>query len=443
MLLLQQNSTSVSEEVEEIYSRLSKALKDRAEYLRNEIDRYLTTEHKNLASLKENLETEISNIQSNCDLADKYMQTEAVDWDDCELIDAKEIFLKTVEFLRYFETETGDYTRRARFIMAHDPNQLVKHVANFGDLAINTPHQPFTGGNALPSAGNTLQPPVPGLMRSKSDHRLASQFRQQEEHGYDGNENCGRVSPLGGRKFGERQPMRSATSDRLDTRYGRNDRSDYGGDNDSNYDNEGNRFTRSRFRARLAARHANENADSDTDMQNSRSVRFADTHAQHPREREKERVLDTEDVARGPLSGITRLYDSPRVMQRLLESETKKLKKEESALVQAQQPMPAPKVQPQQQRRTSNTNLVQRQVSEDDEISKIKRQNKNTASTSEAAAEPHRTTVPERVNSLRREELREERQMASPNRSSIGSDRNRKTPVREVRYLYYVFMVIS
>ncbi len=430
MLALQQNTTSVSEEVEELYSRLNKALKDRTEYLRSEIDRYLTTEHKHLSGLKENLEIEISNIQSNCDLADKYMQTETIDWDDCELMDAKEIFLKTVEFIRYFETETGDYTRRAKFIMAHDPNQLVMHVASYGDLNINAPHQPFlSGGNALQSSGNMLQPPGPGLMRSKSDHRLASQFRQQEERGYDGNETGGRVSPLGGRKFGERYPTRSATSDRLDSRYGRNDRTDYGGDYDTGYDNEGGRSARSRFRARLA-RHGNENADSDTDAQGTRSVRFSDTHVQHPRERERERVLDTEDVAKGPLSGITRLYDSPRVMRRLQESETKKTKKEKEPT-----PIQQPKFQP-VPRRMSNTTPVARQVSEDDEIARIKRQNKNAPATSENPPENHRAPIQERVSSLRREESRE---VASPNRSSVASDRNRKTPAREVSIIVFVY----
>lgn len=70
---LQSNCLSVSEEVEEIYRRLSKALKDRTDFLRTEIDRYLTTELRNLTTLKENLDVEIANIQSNCDVADKYM----------------------------------------------------------------------------------------------------------------------------------------------------------------------------------------------------------------------------------------------------------------------------------------------------------------------------------------------------------------------------------
>lgn len=207
MLALQLNCTSVSEEVDEIYKRLAKALKDRTEYLRGEIDRYLTTELKNLSTLKENLQQEISNIQANCDLANKEMQSEEVEWDDCELMDAKEIFLKTIDFIRNFEAETGDYNRRVRFAMAHDPNQLVLHVAGYGELTIHMPHQPLVGFNtSSPAVGsNMLQPPGPGLMRSKSDHRLASQFRAQEDRGgYDNVDQSGRVSPLGGRKFGER-----------------------------------------------------------------------------------------------------------------------------------------------------------------------------------------------------------------------------------------------
>lgn len=123
--ILQNNCTSVSEEVDEIYRRLAKALKDRTDYLRGEVDRYLAVELRNLNTLKDNLEQEISNIQSNCDLADKHMQSEDVEWDDSELLDTKEIFLKTVDFIRNFEAEMGDYTRRVRFTMTHDPNQLV------------------------------------------------------------------------------------------------------------------------------------------------------------------------------------------------------------------------------------------------------------------------------------------------------------------------------
>lgn len=97
---LQTNCASVAEEVDEIYRRLSKALKDRTEHLRNEVDRYLGAELRGLIQLKENLELEIANIQSNCDLAEAHIN-ENVPWDDAELLDTKELFLRTVEFIRF------------------------------------------------------------------------------------------------------------------------------------------------------------------------------------------------------------------------------------------------------------------------------------------------------------------------------------------------------
>ena len=383
---IQTNCLSVTEEVEEINRRLSKALKDRTDYLRGELDRFLSTEVRSLTGLKDNLEQEISNILSNCDLADKYMN-ENVNWDDCELMDAKEIFLKTVDFIRNFEYETSDYSRKVRLILAHDPNQLVLHVAGYGDLNIANPHNPF-------GQGTHLQPPGgPGLMRSKSDHRLASQFRQQEERGYErgygegGNEEL----PLGGRKFGER--AKAATGDRYD-RYGRGGGNDYGDD----YESE-SRSPRSRYRSRFT-RHTGGDNDSDTEVSNK--VRFTE-------HKEREKVLDTEDVARGPLSGITRLADSPRVMQKLHESEINKKKEKEAP--PAPQPAPQTKVVPKRPPPPTN-----RQVSEDDEISKIKKQNKGaTTSTAEVETRP----VTERLASIKRDEP-EERQ--SP----------RKTPTQEV-----------
>lgn len=84
-----------------------------------------------------------------------------------------------VIFFRNFEYEAGDYGRRVRFVMAHDPNQLVLHVAGYGELNI----KPETGSTGHLGTTGGLAPPggPPGLMRSKSDHRLASQYRQQEE----------------------------------------------------------------------------------------------------------------------------------------------------------------------------------------------------------------------------------------------------------------------
>lgn len=356
---IQTNCLSVSDEVDEINRRLTKAVKDRTEHLRSEIDRYLGTELRSLTNLKENLELEISNILSNCDIADKHMNENVDIWDDCELMDAKEIFLKTVEFLRNFEYENSDYSRKVRLVLAHDPNQLVLHVAGYGDLNIANSHF---------GAGTGLQPPGPGLMRSKSDHRLASQFRQQDERGYGVDSN--QDEPLlGGRKFGERAQKPAAT-DRYSDRYGRSGGTDYGGDD---YDNDSSRSARSRY-SRFR-RHQQDN-ESDNE-QTTRGVRFSEQQTKN----ERERPIDTEDVARGPLSGITRLADSPRVMKKLQENENGK--KKEKPTPSPPQPAPQPKVVPKRPPPPAT-----RQTSEDDEISKIKKQNKGaTTSTTDTTSE--------------------------------------------------------
>lgn len=352
---LQTNCGSVAGEIEEINKRLAKALKDRTEFLRNEVDRYLATELRNLTHLKDNLELELSNIQSNCDLADKYINDD-VEWDDTELVDTKEIFLKTVEFLRNFDYEAGDYNRRMRFIMTHDPNQLVLHVASYGELNIT---QPGAYGGGMPQ--------TQGLTRSKSDHRLATQFRQQEEaKGYYENDE----PILGGRKFGERRPPPPEKH------------RDYGTTDDySGYESE-HRPSR-RFRSRFVRSHQDNDSDSE---QTSRVVK--------EEKKEKEKVADTEDATKGPLSGIFRLSDCPRVMQRIFDVDSGKKKEKK-------EPPPPPKpIQPvvQPQRRPQPA----RQQSEDDEISRLKRQNKGAASSQEPERPTPRAPEEERSSITRK-----------------------------------------
>lgn len=347
--------------------RMNKALKDRTETLRSEIDRYLAAELRSLNALKENLDLELMNIQSNCDISDKYM-TDNIEWDDCELMDTKEIFLKTVEFLRNFEYETADYNRRVRFLMIEDINQLVMKVANFGDLNI-TPH-PATGSQ---NSGNSLAPPPgPGLMRSKSDHRLASQFRQQQEERGIRDED---EPVLGGRKFGERHASSRAT-DRYSgdgtgsNRYGRGGNDyDYGNE----YDEPPSRASKTRFRSRFVRSHQQ---DDNSDNEQGRNVRFNEKE----KEKERERVIDTEDVARGHLSGIIRLTDSPRVMKRLQEQERGKKEKKEVVA-----PAPVAKAVFTKRGATAVAPVATRQMSED-EIDRIKRQNKGAATSTAAVA---------------------------------------------------------
>nr|XP_036223504.1 RING finger protein nhl-1 isoform X3 [Bactrocera oleae] len=408
---LQTNCVGVTEEIDEICRRITKAIKDRTDQLRGEVDRYLTIEMRNLTTLRENLDHEIQNISSNCDIVDKYMN-ETVEWDDCELMDTKEIFLKTVEFLRHFEYENTDYTRRVRFLVSIDPNQFVLNLATFGDLNI-APHSQPSGS----VSSSHLAPPSglqPGLMRSKSDHRLATQFRQQEERvGYNDE------PVLGGRKFGER-PVR-VNNDRYgdgNSRYGRATDFDY--ENEYDNDQTSSRAGKSsRFRSRFVRSHQND--DSDSEQQQAQR--------QQELEKKKDRVQSGEDVSRGQLSGIIRLSDCARVIQRLADigKEKKEKKSDTAAQAAVQAAIQAQKASMQRPKQGT-----QRQVSEDDEISRIKRQNKNapggTATQATAANTAAQVTESERPAADRVAALK---RTGVPQGTSEESDSsNHASPVR-------------
>jgi tripartite motif-containing protein 71 len=353
---LQNNCQSVAEEIDEIYRRLTKAVKDRTDYMRAEMDKYVTSEMKNLSTLKENLELEISNITSNSDLADKYMN-EAVEWEDSELMDTKEIFLKTVEFIRNFEAESSDYSRRIRFSMACDANQLVNNLCTYGDLHFI--HPPTT------TQSSALMPPtsMSGIMRSKSDHRLATQFRQQQDSGFNADDE----PLLGGRKFGERpKPVPEKHSD---SRYSG---SGYDYNDDQHYDTSSSRTSKNRFRSRFRHGHHDEEEENESSTVKS--------------EKEKNKVATTEDVAKGPLSGIFRISDSPRAMKKIQESERgPREKKEIPKPVTPVAPVQVKSTQPAQPATTPAARRPQtnRQQSED-EIERIKRENKASGSNESA-----------------------------------------------------------
>lgn len=55
--------------MDDVYRRLSKSLKERAEFVKSEIEVFLAKESLHLASLKENLQQEIGNFDSNSDFA--------------------------------------------------------------------------------------------------------------------------------------------------------------------------------------------------------------------------------------------------------------------------------------------------------------------------------------------------------------------------------------
>lgn len=393
---LQQNCASIIEEVDDVYRRLSRSLKERADFVKSEIEVFLAKESLHLTSLKENLQHEIGNFDSNSDFAEKHIGVEAgTTWDDNELMDAKDIFLRTMEFIRNFESEPGEYHRRVRFFIPQDLNQLAASLSNLGELTINPSSANASSTNQIVSAP-TL---APGLMRSKSDHRIAAQFRQAEErynaYGTD-SPNEGRTSPSSQRRYFGDRTTRNLPAIKPSSEY----------DFESDLPDSGRR---TRFRSRFMRHHdTTGGGDSDNELYSGRSVRFNEQNAgdtaasgasQAPAKKERQRVLDTEDATRGPLSGITRLLDSPRVLKRIQEMDGKgKKKTTPAAPVTPAAVVAAPVAAPPVVRKTN------RQVSEEDEIAKIKKQNKAesqttpstpTASTETPVSRRVSTTIPD------------------------------------------------
>ncbi|GAB6032262.1 hypothetical protein CHUAL_010903 [Chamberlinius hualienensis] len=379
--LLQINATSVSQEIEETYRRLVKALKEREEALKLETNLFLQNELKSAENLKENLESEVNNIQSNCDLVDQHV-TETDEWEDVELLEYKDILLKTLEFLRNYDTDQADFNRRLKFQLGPDSESVHQTIANAGELIVNAPN--FPGScvtNTLAVSSSAV------LSRSKSDHRLAQslssgQLQQRHHEGYlsyahrgaggqgsDNESREGRSSPLTRRRTGEladgnRFRGRELEDERSLYSSRRSQGKDYGETRSWQRDETEHS---SGFRSRFARERDEEDGV-------SKSVRFSrhqEANNEPPLPREK--VFDTDDVTKGPISGITKLMDSAKVMERLQQQAQAKIKKE--AMKQQQPVVTAP---------TQTASLPQRpvtnrQISEDDEVAKQKAQNKATA----------------------------------------------------------------
>merc|ERR1711878_106328 len=273
---LQTNADTVVKEIDEINRRLTLALKERTDYLKSSVEKYIITETKDLKELKMNLDLEITNIQSNTDLMEKNLD-DGTKWDDNELMDCKDIFLKMMDWIRNYDTSSEEYTRKIRFTSHDGVNDLAKRILEIGDLKM----QENKGKES-----DDFESRSSGLSRSKCDHRLVSEFRRQEESS----------PPTRRRAFGESRYNRDSNKSRTNLNR-------YGGDDDDDEPT-----GRSRYRSRFLRG----NDDDDDDRRNSKNI---EEDAMTKKERNK--VIDTEDCSRGPLSGCIRLADSSRVIQRL------------------------------------------------------------------------------------------------------------------------------
>merc|ERR1712066_509751 len=238
---LKTNADTVCGEIDEIQRRLTLALKERTDYLKSSVDKYVGQEMKSLKELKDNLDLEVTNIRSNSDLMEKNLD-DGTKWDDIELLDCKEIFIKMMDWIRNYDTSNEEYTRRIRFTCHDGVNDLARRVLELGDLKMQE--------NNPSKSNDDYEPRSSGLSRS----------------------NRGR----------------------------------YGGEEEDD-----SSYSSSRFSSRFLSRGGGDDEGSE-DRRNSRHL---DEEPMSKKERNK--VIETEDASRGPLSGCIRLADSSRVIQRL------------------------------------------------------------------------------------------------------------------------------
>jgi len=272
---LKSNADTVVGEIDEIQRRLTLALKERTDYLKTSVEKYVGSEMKTLKELKDNLDLEVTNIRSNSDLMDKNLD-DGTKWDDVELLDCKDIFIKMMDWIRNYDTSNEEYTRRIRFTSHDGVNDLARRILEIGDLKMQEPNN---------KSSDDFESRSSGLSRSKSDHRLVSEFRRQEDSS----------SPTRSRRaFGYSREANKSRSNM--GRYGEDE------DDDSSRS--------SRFSSRFLSRPSDDDASDDR-----RNSRHFDEEPMSKKERNK--VIETEDASRGPLSGCIRLADSSRVIQRL------------------------------------------------------------------------------------------------------------------------------
>ncbi|TRY79491.1 hypothetical protein TCAL_16027 [Tigriopus californicus] len=342
--LLTQNANSVLLEVDEIQRRLANAIKERTDHLKNNVEKYLTSEMKTLKDLKVNLELELTNIQSNSDLMEKHLEDDTK-WDDNELMDCKEIFLKMMDFIRNFDAGAGseEFSRRIRLTTHDCVSDLSKKILELGDLKLHE--------TKIAPPEDDFSTRSTGLSRSKSDHRLVADFRRREE--------AGERSPPSRRRFGDTRYSRDENKSR--TNFGRYNLADDDEDDGSRNRNSGGRF-RSRF--------LRNDDDDDFGTTSTSSTRRTETN-EEDKAGKRNRVLDTEDASRGPLSGCIRLADSSRIIQRLKEMEMAKIR---AKRIKDNPPPPPPPVQVRP--KPPSQPLATPAQPQEDEIDKIKRENK-------------------------------------------------------------------
>lgn len=387
-------------------------IKEKEKQLLKELDDFQQSEDVNIKKLREGVDDEYNNLVANCELIEKNVlnlsaskqanqsnlnlslnlededtQNESMQWSDLELVEYREIFLKTLEFLRNFETLDGmEYARSAlKLDVIKDLDQLRKQTANYASLKVQylateklqlqqqliaqlaaglplnqtgSPNfaQQLGSTHALNQAGTAgTQLNIPTsqqsiLIRSQSDHRLATQFAKKELL-------LQKQQQANAGKYGTTNYGSNFDENDLNSQYGVSSYYGPGGTQP------GSTQYRSRF---MREKNAELMHDSEDPYSTYRGVRFDEqsglqnlTAAQLAVQLQNAfKVFDTKEASRCPLSSVVKLNESMHFMERIEENKrkAKKLEKEKAELKKMSQPPKQPQTNPVN---NTSTNLTQ------------------------------------------------------------------------------------
>lgn len=445
------NHTAVRHEIEESCRRLIDDLQAKQKRFIEEVDTFAEQEQKTIDKLKIAIVDELQTLESNSKLADEKVSNK-YQWTDQELSEMKEIYAKAMEFVRLFDPEIGDFTRKMRFNLIPEFDTLRRRICELGELkfgesadslmASALQHCNATGSVAMElcnsaaaqaaamaanaggasgyglshsSSNSNLGGPVQStmlelpsmqnsLMRSQSDHRLASQFQQRlKQQQLEANKNGGfsSGSRYGARDYEPDTPLRSRYAPRGSTGAAK----DYSSDlltrdwpRPSDNDGPDMPFGSSiQFKSAFMRRKEKErqqtsgfssayNNDDDDDLTSEasygghstggRNVRFYDPSGEQSVGRQQlAKLFDSKEVEHGPLSGVPRLEGSPHLLTRLHQMGAKAIVDKKNAEEEGRRDKDLVESARQAMSRASERKSGLRQMSED-EVEKQKKANK-------------------------------------------------------------------
>lgn len=412
------NSVHIRDEIEEIVRRFVRDLKAQEDKMLKDLETYSQVESKNLTKLKEDLAIEYDFLKDNCDLVEKNIVDPEKTWNDVELCEVKFIFVKTLDFLRNFDADAADYTRGMKFLPSSELDSLRRNLVNFGELKLSTleesnanVHASSPGLMSTTGVGSSSLsvPQQSMLMRSQSDHRLATQFARRDSRmtdltqsrlntpGYSDSEKDPRDPNRATSPSGYSSRSRRDDTSRLGSRYGDDSRDPtsrrFLRDSSDTYrpggysrTDEDSFSTGPQFKSRFMRERGGELGFDDFDYDPStympRSVRFEEpssTTTTATSSAPLVKVFDTPEAPRGCLSGIVKISDTAHYMERSHENEVRaKVEKEKKEEESRSLPPPTSvsSYQP-----PSRPRPPSRQVSED-EIEKQKKMNQAASAAS-------------------------------------------------------------